>query len=52
MCQQALEQEHVDANDIAAIGITNQRETTVVCNWHMGRASYNAIVWQDRQTSD
>ncbi len=52
MCQQALEQEHVDANDIAAIGITNQRETTVVWNRHTGRAVYNAIVWQDRRTSD
>ena len=52
MCQQALEQKHINAGNIAAIGITNQRETTVVWNRHTGRAVYNAIVWQDRRTSD
>ncbi len=39
------------ATDIAAIGITNQRETTVVWNRATGRPVYNAIVWQDRRTS-
>lgn len=37
--------------DIAAIGITNQRETTVVWNKHSGEPVYNAIVWQDRRTA-
>jgi len=40
------------AQDIAAIGITNQRETTVVWNKNTGIPIYNAIVWQDRRTSD
>ena len=39
------------ASDIAAIGITNQRETTVVWNRETGRAIHNAIVWQDRRTA-
>jgi glycerol kinase len=39
------------ANDIAAIGITNQRETTVVWNRQTGRPIHNAIVWQDRRTA-
>ncbi|MGO1247414.1 MAG: glycerol kinase GlpK [Oceanisphaera sp.] len=38
--------------DIAAIGITNQRETTVIWNKHTGRPIYNAIVWQCRRTAD
>lgn len=38
--------------DIQAIGITNQRETTVVWDRHTGQPIYNAIVWQSRQTSD
>jgi len=38
--------------DIAAIGITNQRETTVVWDKATGKPIYNAIVWQSRQTSD
>ena len=40
------------AADIAAIGITNQRETTVVWNKHTGRPICNAIVWQCRRTAD
>jgi glycerol kinase len=40
------------ARDIAAIGITNQRETTVVWDRASGRPIYNAIVWQDRRTAD
>ncbi len=42
--------EQVDVKDIAAIGITNQRETTVVWNRHTGTPVYHAIVWQSRQT--
>ena len=41
-----------DGKDIAAIGITNQRETTVVWDRHTGKAIHNAIVWQDRRTSE
>lgn len=40
------------ANDIAAIGITNQRETTIVWDKETGTPVYNAIVWQCRRTSD
>src|SRR6185437_8060725 len=40
------------ANAIAAIGITNQRETTVVWDRASGRSIHNAIVWQDRRTAD
>lgn len=42
----------VDVADIAGIGITNQRETTIVWDKNTGRAIYNAIVWQCRRTSD
>ena len=40
------------SGEIAAIGITNQRETTIVWNKHTGKPVYNAIVWQCRRTSD
>ncbi len=42
----------VDVADIASIGITNQRETTVVWDKRTGKPVYNAIVWQSRQTMD
>ena len=42
---------HLRPADIAAIGITNQRETTVVWNRKTGEPIYNAIVWQDRRTA-
>ena len=41
----------VDASDVAAIGITNQRETTVVWDKKSGAPIHNAIVWQDRRTA-
>lgn len=41
----------ISAEEIASIGITNQRETTVVWNKHTGKPVYNAIVWQDRRTA-
>lgn len=41
-----------DVADIVAAGITNQRETTVVWDRNTGEAIYNAIVWQDRRTSE
>ncbi len=40
------------ADQILAIGITNQRETTVVWDKHSGKPVYNAIIWQDKRTSD
>ncbi|MCP5085910.1 MAG: glycerol kinase GlpK [Rhodobacteraceae bacterium] len=52
MCRQAIERDHASSSDIAAIGITNQRETTIVWDKATGRAIYNAIVWQDRRTAD
>jgi len=42
----------LSATDIQALGITNQRETTVVWDKETGKPIYNAIVWQDRRTSD
>jgi glycerol kinase len=47
----ALHRANLKATDIAAIGITNQRETTVVWDRHTGMPIYNAIVWQDRRTA-
>jgi glycerol kinase len=49
---EALGRAHVRPRDIAAIGITNQRETTVVWDRETGDPIYNAIVWQDRRTAD
>ena len=49
--KEALEQTDLTASDIAAIGITNQRETAVVWDKVTGRPVYNAIVWQSRQTA-
>ncbi len=40
----------VNASEIAAIGITNQRETTVIWNKNTGKPIYNALVWQDKRT--
>ena len=48
----ALERAGLEAGDIAAIGITNQRETTIVWDRETGRPIHNAIVWQDRRTAD
>ena len=42
----------IDVSEIAAIGITNQRETTVVWDKRTGEPIYNAIVWQCRRTAD
>ena len=47
--RQALAQAGLTAADIAAVGITNQRETTVVWNRRTGQPVHNAIVWQDRR---
>lgn len=48
----ALVKAGLEASDISAIGVTNQRETTVVWDKNTGRPVYNAIVWQSRQTMD
>ena len=48
---EAMQKADLSAEDIAAIGITNQRETTVIWNKQTGEPVYNAIVWQDRRTS-
>jgi glycerol kinase len=52
VCREALQKAGLTPKDIAAIGITNQRETTVVWDAATGRAVHRAIVWQDRRTVD
>ena len=52
VCRDAIAQAGITAKDIAAIGITNQRETTVVWDRATGQAVHRAIVWQDRRTAD
>ncbi|WP_027178695.1 glycerol kinase GlpK [Maridesulfovibrio bastinii] len=49
---EALSHPEISSSDIATIGITNQRETTVVWDKNTGQPVYNAIVWQSRQTMD
>lgn len=51
VAQQLLKNLQIDAADIAGIGITNQRETTVAWDKNTGKPVYNAIVWQDKRTS-
>lgn len=48
--QTALGKARLDASDLAAVGITNQRETTIVWDRRTGRPLHNAIVWQDTRT--
>ncbi|MXN66474.1 glycerol kinase GlpK [Stappia sp. GBMRC 2046] len=52
VCREALEKSGLPLSDVAAIGITNQRETTLVWDRKTGKPVYNAIVWQDRRTAD
>src|SRR5450759_935652 len=49
---EAITKAGLESGNIAGIGITNQRETTVVWNKKTGKPVYNAIVWQDRRTAD
>ena len=49
---EVLTRADLTADNIAAVGITNQRETTIVWDKNTGRPVYNAIVWQDRRTAD
>lgn len=51
VAQDVLKNNSVAADQIAAIGITNQRETTVLWDRRTGKPIYNAIVWQDRRTA-
>lgn len=51
VCRAVLNQLSVSSADVVSIGITNQRETTVVWDRETGEALYNAIVWQDRRTA-
>ena len=50
--QEALHQNNIDTAEIASIGITNQRETTIIWDRKTGEPVFNAIVWQDRRTAD
>jgi glycerol kinase len=52
VCQDALSQAASANRKVAAIGITNQRETTVIWDRQTGEPIHNAIVWQDRRTAD
>ena len=52
VAMEAMQKTDARAEDIAAIGITNQRETTIVWDAATGKPVYNAIVWQCRRTSD
>ena len=51
-CQTALKKAKVKAADVVALGITNQRETTLIWDRATGAPIYNAIVWQDRRTAE
>ena len=51
VAKEAIEKAGIQPSQIAGIGITNQRETTVIWNRNTGKPIYNAIVWQDRRTS-
>src|SRR6202451_1448828 len=51
-CRGAMQKAGATARDIVAIGITNQRETTLLWNRATGQAVHRAIVWQDRRTAD
>lgn len=52
VCKRVLSENNVSIKNVAAIGITNQRETTLVWDKSTGKTLYNAIVWQDRRTAD
>ena len=49
---EALSRANLTTDQIAAVGVTNQRETTIIWDKKTGRPVYNAIVWQDRRTAD
>lgn len=51
MCKRSIREAGIEADEIASIGITNQRATCLVWNKHTGEPYYNAIVWQDNRTA-
>lgn len=51
-CREALKKSQLSAKQIAAVGISNQRETTIIWDKKTGQPIYPAIVWQDRRTSE
>ena len=51
VAREVLETKGISPSQVAGIGITNQRETTVVWDRHTGKPIHNAIVWQDRRTA-
>ncbi|MEK7253404.1 MAG: FGGY family carbohydrate kinase, partial [Bacteroidota bacterium] len=51
VAQDVIRKYNIQVTNVAAIGITNQRETTVVWNKHTGKPIHHAIVWQDRRTA-
>ncbi len=51
VAKEVIEKQGITARQIAGIGITNQRETTIVWNRETGKPVFNAIVWQDRRTA-
>jgi len=50
--KKAMSEVNASASDVTAIGITNQRETTLLWDRRTGECVYNAIVWQDRRTAE
>ena len=50
--KKVIQKAKIKVTDIVGLGITNQRETTVVWNKNTGKPTYNAIVWQDKRTTD
>ncbi len=50
--REAISKAEISAQDVAAIGITNQRETTIIWDRETGKPIHNAIVWQDRRTAN
>src|SRR3546814_19605051 len=52
VCREAIAKSHVGVDAVAAIGITNQRETSVLWDRASGRPVMNAIVWLDRRTAE
>ncbi|AAY80469.1 glycerol kinase GlpK [Sulfolobus acidocaldarius] len=52
MIKKAVEKAKIEISQVSAIGIANQRETTIMWDSRSGRPVYNAVVWQDRRTSD
>lgn len=51
-CREAIHKANLTGQDIAAIGITNQRETTVIWDRQTGKAIYPAVIWQDQRTAE